>query len=587
MDIDLDKRRMADLFVIRQDEALTCLAAEEMSLFSASGALRAIIEHFPDLRIPEKQWTKTDMTHALTLLVKHNILISAETAPRTFPAAEPEPLVLTLCLDHPGFSQPMDEHAACETALNWLKRHLKMQRLTVASAYPDKAIHTLLRIKSRLSGNPVDSRRKEGRRDNAVKWTLRSARLPQDNETLALLKTHDVFFEWRPSHKRLADVAKEADALGRLRKSRQAVPAVAVIPANAATEEETLQLFEILKNAGFYRCYHDLRCRARINDSHESGDSQTNAAVIIRSHFPIGWNTASDAHGFLNLFPIIRGLMTKTRRFYGCGAGISCFTAAPDLAIYPCELVCGEPEFQIKTEIHSGGALKFPPGYAGIPVYHRSECKTCQGRFLCGGGCPLRKTPPPPSFCRAFLTLMEHTIREYKRYNLNDRNMIITLTRQTQAAVPCDEPPQENSVVKMEKNSILTVQGQSMLPFLKEGDRVVVSPANGQRLKRGDIVCFGTPPACHRLIGFSSVHGDPMALEKGDNTKIGSWIPLQDVYGRVTAIQRPGKKPVPMDSPPRRLQNAAIAFISLAAHKYFSAKSLVNADKSRGEPNHE
>ncbi len=59
--------------------------------------------------------------------------------------------------------------------------------------------------------------------------------------------------------------------------------------------------------------------------------------------------------------------------------------------------------------------------------------------------------------------------------------------------------------LRREESVCLRVDGASMLPWLKKGQRVRVCPLKGRRLLPGDIVLFQRPsgrPVLHRIVGI-------------------------------------------------------------------------------------
>jgi hypothetical protein len=86
-------------------------------------------------------------------------------------------------------------------------------------------------------------------------------------------------------------------------------------------------------------------------------------------------------------------------------------------------------------------------------------------------------------------------------------------------------------------------RGFSMVPFIKDGDLVTVSPLLGSSPGLGDVVAFIQPGtrrlAIHRIIGKK----DSSLLIKGDNThQIDGLIPETNILGYVTRVERDGKK---------------------------------------------
>jgi signal peptidase I len=112
-------------------------------------------------------------------------------------------------------------------------------------------------------------------------------------------------------------------------------------------------------------------------------------------------------------------------------------------------------------------------------------------------------------------------------------------------------------------------RGSSMHPFIRDGDRVTVSPVGGGRFHPGDVVTFVDPAVgrliVHRIIAVS--HGD--FLIQGDhNPSPDGWIPKENVLGRVTLAERDGKRTRIGLGPERKLiawlvrRNLLIGFVN-------------------------
>jgi len=92
------------------------------------------------------------------------------------------------------------------------------------------------------------------------------------------------------------------------------------------------------------------------------------------------------------------------------------------------------------------------------------------------------------------------------------------------------------------KISIIPVSGQSMLPLIKPGDRLVVSHHIG-RLHLGDVITFYDKHilVVHRIMRLKKQPGHMCVTTKGDNASIyDNPISSEDILGRVVAIQRKG-----------------------------------------------
>ena len=86
--------------------------------------------------------------------------------------------------------------------------------------------------------------------------------------------------------------------------------------------------------------------------------------------------------------------------------------------------------------------------------------------------------------------------------------------------------------------------GHSMAPFIRDGDVICVSPLASRAPGPGDVVAFIHPKTkllcLHRVL---SVHGDRFLIQ-GDNMpeEPDGMIPLEAILGRVTRVERAGRK---------------------------------------------
>lgn len=87
-------------------------------------------------------------------------------------------------------------------------------------------------------------------------------------------------------------------------------------------------------------------------------------------------------------------------------------------------------------------------------------------------------------------------------------------------------------------------RGWSMAPFIKDGDVITVSPLNKREPGLGDVIAFKHPVknrvVVHRVIGKK----DPELIIHGDGVEDNSdeIIPLENLLGQVTEVNREGKK---------------------------------------------
>lgn len=85
-------------------------------------------------------------------------------------------------------------------------------------------------------------------------------------------------------------------------------------------------------------------------------------------------------------------------------------------------------------------------------------------------------------------------------------------------------------------------EGSSMVPFLKDGDVITVSPPRSRGFVVGDVAAVHHSGAnrivIHRVIGVGHAH----LLFKGDNLRSpDGLIPKSNVLGRVTKVERDGR----------------------------------------------
>jgi len=90
-----------------------------------------------------------------------------------------------------------------------------------------------------------------------------------------------------------------------------------------------------------------------------------------------------------------------------------------------------------------------------------------------------------------------------------------------------------------------TAHGSSMRPFIKDGDKITVYPANAYHLKAGDVVLYHTTGGrltAHRITSIQN-QGNQLRLNTRGDAAAGSDEPvyMEQVLGRVTHVQRSGK----------------------------------------------
>lgn len=87
------------------------------------------------------------------------------------------------------------------------------------------------------------------------------------------------------------------------------------------------------------------------------------------------------------------------------------------------------------------------------------------------------------------------------------------------------------------------IEGSSMLPLIRPGDTVSLCLIDGDELKTGNLIAFRQDEGLivHRFIKQRKINNSLWLCQKGDNLSGWSWLPEDDVLGRVESIRGRGK----------------------------------------------
>ena len=91
--------------------------------------------------------------------------------------------------------------------------------------------------------------------------------------------------------------------------------------------------------------------------------------------------------------------------------------------------------------------------------------------------------------------------------------------------------------------SSFEVSGSSMMPFVRSGDKVCISPVEKNEIRRGDVLAFVLGEDSHMLIHRVVKISEEGFLCKGDNQiqYLDGWTGYDDVIDEVTELRREGK----------------------------------------------
>ena len=104
----------------------------------------------------------------------------------------------------------------------------------------------------------------------------------------------------------------------------------------------------------------------------------------------------------------------------------------------------------------------------------------------------------------------------------------------------------------------IKARGGSMIPFIWDGDVVLVSPAGAAEIRVGDVICYEPAPGrllLHRVVRRSN----GQLVAKGDALPFTERVPQEQVLGKAVAIERGGRLRR-LDA--TRWRNRAIALLS-------------------------
>jgi signal peptidase I len=101
-----------------------------------------------------------------------------------------------------------------------------------------------------------------------------------------------------------------------------------------------------------------------------------------------------------------------------------------------------------------------------------------------------------------------------------------------------------SDVLRSGKRLRFRAKGGSMHPFIRDGDLILVEPADGSAIGLGEVAFYRTGSggiAAHRVVGRRNRDGREFLATKGDAVRNTSHaVPCSEVLGRVIAIERQG-----------------------------------------------
>lgn len=354
------------------------------------------------------------------------------------------------------------------------------------------------------------------------------------------------------------------------RKQLAAIKKIAGVRLESSEAGDIPAILNLFEANGLPRIHLDWQCRCceMLHKSQANPDPMVADAGLTESLLRIRYlkdkKKGPHVAGFINHFSLLHTLVASQRSFHGCSAALCYCAITPGGDFYPCHSVTGEP-IRIIGNIREGISSQHREKLNIQRVEHRPSCSNCWGRYVCGGGSNIKDLTISENTCRTFLFLLQNILFLYDSLDIMDKNIILDNCRQLDNYLPHLKKSPAMVTSNFENTRVLTVRSDSMKPFLKTGDQVTVAPLHGSKLRVGDIICYGRPIICHRVIARFRQEGEVYIIEKGDSIRAGKKVAEREISGRVVAI-RTKKRQYAITSPSWRVINFFIAQASWCMH---------------------
>jgi uncharacterized protein len=418
----------------------------------------------------------------------------------------------------------------------------------------------------------------EKKYNKKITFALKTGQFPLSSQGVRFLISHDLGVEIVLTPERCCggiDILKGINDRDILELQHIFKPIILKTIINLNLNPQHLSfLDEVLKNLyriGFKMVFLDILCPYCLG---KWGIPEINSHLIIQAMKQHPLELTKDFKGMINIIPLIHAVMTSAKIRYGCRAGTNYIAVSPGGEIYPCHNVMDNPGFRMGN-VFDGMDRTLRRKTILHHVDNKEKCRECGVRYFCGGGSNLEVESKSPVECNIHRELAEFAMITHSKLDLILKTWAVGIYKQMKAVMPY----RWSSIKKIKKNikgRRLKVKGVSMRPFLKEGDEVMVQPLEIGKVNVGDIVCFGKPVTCHRVIRKFRFNGRLYVQEKGDRQLDSTKIPMDEISGKVVAINK-SKRTLKLDNKWGRCLNLLMAWFSLVTltvGKIFSRRRL-------------
>lgn len=539
-----NKYCLKKLYKFRHRDECFGLDVENILFFKMNKMTWDVIEAFPDYDRLNPPYNSSQLKSTLDALIKNKIITSGP--PVSSPAAQITgrsiPLTgLGLCFGNWEKGEEMPLHLIRDSIDFLVEESAEQDDIHLVfipgNINLDKSLAAIK--ESIVYSNLI------GKRCNKnFTYILRTETLFLSPRSVRFLVSHDLLIEivFIPdpgmAEIDLCGVLSE-DVILDLRHKYGPVTNNAVI--NLSTGRETVSnlgnIMDNLGKIGFNMVFMDMLCPRCRGSWENPGIDPSLVAQAIKENSIEFEEREGGLKGLINIIPLMHSVMTSEKIRSGCGAGLKYVVVNPRGDIYPCHYLVSGSRYKLGN-ISSIRDHPLQRDRLFLPVETKEVCCECGVRYLCGGGSNFGTNSIDPFDCKINRELAEYALIKYSGLDLKKKTWITAINNRMETIMPYRRlsvsAPQPEK-----KDRLLQVNGSSMRPFVKEGDRVIVRPFDDvEKVKIGDIVCFGKPVTCHRVIRKARIDDRLYIWEKGDRQVGGSRIPAAEITGKVVAIQK-------------------------------------------------
>lgn len=552
------------------EQPAAALVPYNLQLFRLTPLIENVIRAFPGMKKLDGNVSREKAVEVLKALLQKKIL---RQTPPPLPKMPPPPAHfsdMALVLHDSGKSMSMDTLERAVAFFLAQTRHELFKSLTLFSHDPD--IHLpLIRVALKTV-----QRKAAG----SVRFILRVPMLPRSTMVLHIARKYNVVLhlDLSPpeaqtllSHVRTILWPYRHPLFKKQRKLLSGLTRLASLHPSAndiAGSNDIEKVMELLSESGFMRYYLDHQCRTctagncQKNENSRVANGDALADMVIR-HRLTKEHISAGCGGFMDGLPVFHSLLSARRRFSGCAAGLSYCAVSADGGVYACHRTVNQQNYRLGdvSARHKENLQSLPADVGRTRPENRGHCKGCAAIYICGGG---GLGGINRDYCRFMTALLDGLMPLYDSLDGMDKNIILNDQRKMNRWLP-HLKAQAHAAPALTEPRLLTVRSDSMVPLFRSGDQVKAVPLEGNTIRTGDIICYGQPVICHRVIARFRKRGVRYVIEKGDGIAAGRRLPEQEITGKINTVITHGRE-IDMTRFSARLRSRWQALKSLTTH---------------------